>query len=369
MQKESQSQYKLFEEVKDNLEARGWWLSRSKGRHHLFRNLEGEAIVIQRKENIPDRILQEILLRIDSKIKNASEWSPETPIEVRRHYRRGPEGYLTPRQRAILAGQQMLFEGADETDRDFLRSKGLLKNPELKNLQKLYDEGASKADLRKALRATGLSVEETEAMLSKLKPRKRENFSVRAALAKALAKSKLKSLERARDKAKEKYERAQKAYEEVAKMVNPDVKKVYEIFQGRESSGYIEVTGPVGTPDEVAKLGDLAWIEVVNEKGIIKINFDTPNNEMPLLVADKDGNLHVVGGTYRMKELSGQVLGEVHKIAYITAKSHVGNGETYEYIHEFGEEGGRKPFLYITEEGLFKIIGGDYRISSAGIEN
>jgi hypothetical protein len=41
---------------------------------------------------------------------NQEQRDGQHPIEVTRHYRKGPAGYMTPRQRASAAGQKWLFE-------------------------------------------------------------------------------------------------------------------------------------------------------------------------------------------------------------------------------------------------------------------
>lgn len=389
-------------------------------------------------------------------VKNSFEYSPATPIAVTKHFRSGGENYLTARQRAILSGQQALFAGADDTDRDFLRARGKLKNPShptQANLQAAYNAGANKSNLKKALRAGGMELKQVETMLSKLKPQAAKNpqnsmnktsqnktnsakksptispqvrqiakslnititkngnrydyttkdkkvyqsfqksveaakrlltqtqnpfgFGIREAVAKKLAKSKLKGLGTARDKAKRVYDEAQKRYDSVAQMANPNrtkrrnngVDALYEEFQGRPVAGAYEAVAPNGTPDELAELGQLAWLEIVDSIGqYLTINFDTPNNKAPILCADVRGNLHVVGGTYRMTDNAGETFGSITRIAYIAHKDHIEDGKEFEFVHEFSEEsGGELPKLKIDKDGLFKISGGVYKIGGPGI--
>lgn len=65
----------------------------------------------------------------------------------------------------------------------------------------------------------------------------------------------------------------------------------------------------------------------------------------------------------------GLDFGPVDVICYETAKAHIGKGKTFEYVHPFGEEGGRKPHLIIDHEGMPVLRGGDYKIKSEGIVN
>lgn len=203
-------------------------------------------------------------------------------------------------------------------------------------------------------------------------------FSLRTAAAKALAKSKLKGLQAARDKAKAAYEKAERAYSEVAQMVNParkrrnaEVEEVFELFQGRESTGEFEAVAPTGTPNELAELGRLVWLEIRTPTGeFFTVDFNTPNNQSPTLCADTRGNLHIVGGTYRMADEANSTLGTINRIAYETHKDHIGDGQVYEFVHEFSEDsGGEQPKLKIDKDGLFKITGGVYTLSQAGIED
>lgn len=68
---------------------------------------------------------------------------------------------------------------------------------------------------------------------------------------------------------------------------------------------------------------------------------------------------------------AGEVLdfGEADGICYLTAKQHIGSGKRFEYVHAFGEEGGRKPRLCVDHEGMPVLRGGDYKIRAEGIVN
>jgi hypothetical protein len=332
-----------------------------------------------------------------------------------------------------------------------LRASGKLKNPTQANLQDAYNAGATKAELKKALRAGGLQLKKVEEMLGKIKPLSIRNpqmtmkqtttkkpkpiapqtrqiakmlgisitrngmryeyktadgktynsllkalanarhglkqavnpfgFDVRKTIAKRALQSKLRGLQTSRDKAKAIFDKAEKEFiaaQTAAQALNPrrgglqhnpEVDDVYEMFQGRGVTNQFETVAPAGTPDDLAQLGKLCWLEICTAAGeYLTLDFETPNNQAPLLTADVRGNLHIVGGTYRMPESAGETLGFVNRIAYETAKTHIGDGQTFEYIHEFAEEsGGDQPKLKIDKDGLFKLSGGVYQLQSAGI--
>lgn len=76
-------------------------------------------------------------------------------------------------------------------------------------------------------------------------------------------------------------------------------------------------------------------------------------------------------GMFKRKAASGEQLdyGPVDAICYLTKKKHIGNGKTYEYVHSFAEEGGKKPTLLIDSDGMPILRGGSYRIEDRGIVN
>lgn len=89
---------------------------------------------------------------------------------------------------------------------------------------------------------------------------------------------------------------------------------LYQEFQGRPISEVLLVDAPPGTPDELVMLG---------------------------------------------------VLDEV---TYETVKDHL-DGELVQYVHEFGEEGGEPPLLCADGDGNLYVVGGDYTIATEGIRD
>ncbi len=69
----------------------------------------------------------------------------------------------------------------------------------------------------------------------------------------------------------------------------------------------------------------------------------------------------------KAKRGEGLDVGEVTHICYETAKTHIGEGKAYEYVHEFGEDGGKRPHLVIDADGMPILRGGDYKIRAEGI--
>lgn len=60
-------------------------------------------------------------------------------------------------------------------------------------------------------------------------------------------------------------------------------------------------------------------------------------------------------------------LGTLEEVTYRTAKGDEGIAD---YVHQFGEEGGKKPILTMTPNGKqLHIVGGSYRVTQRGIEN
>lgn len=68
-------------------------------------------------------------------------------------------------------------------------------------------------------------------------------------------------------------------------------------------------------------------------------------------------------------ELPPDVATELGELVAVTYRTHKG-GERATWEHEFGEEGGKRPRLVVDPESkrLF-IVGGDYTVTDAGIEN
>jgi len=144
---------------------------------------------------------------------------------------------------------------------------------------------------------------------------------------------------------------------------------VHEMFLGRPVEFEYEVEAPTNTPTDLAKLGVLTRLVILDKddpRTMIELTFDDVAQMAPDLCADGRGNLHVVGGTYRIEPKG--VWGEIEKIGYLAAKDHL-DGKEYEWIHTFGEEGGTRPRFKADDEGFIHFVGGDYTLEAAGIRD
>jgi hypothetical protein len=96
---------------------------------------------------------------------------------------------------------------------------------------------------------------------------------------------------------------------------------------------------------------------------------DPSGHQLYLLNGDQDGDdfiktLPDVDMKKKMVEL-----GPVKKITYFAMKA-MHNYEPTFYVHEFGEEGGKRPTLaYDTVNKKFHLIGGTYFIKPEGIRD
>lgn len=146
---------------------------------------------------------------------------------------------------------------------------------------------------------------------------------------------------------------------------NPSVTTLSKTFQG-EADGSIEKSyAATGAPANLARAGRLVFLKA-NGK-----TFRIPGAVVAIAPNEK---LWIVGDhapLFETKARNGEGLdvGEVTHICYETAKAHIGNGKTFEYVHEFGEDGGKRPHLIIDHEGMPLLRGGDYRIRAEGIVN
>jgi hypothetical protein len=133
-------------------------------------------------------------------------------------------------------------------------------------------------------------------------------------------------------------------------------------FQGRPSTATVDVLIPDTAPADVYCLGQLTQIKTDQEE----IDFDLGD---AYLLADENGNLHI-GATKKANSSfdCNEFIGEIKDISYQTTKAHLDNQEI-EYIHKFGEEGGKKPALITNEVGQLEIVGGDYFITPEGIRD
>lgn len=238
--------------------------------------------------------------------RNAAHKDSDHPVEVTKHWRAGPPGYLTPWQRAHHAGQSQLFETG-------------IKPAKKRNTAKK----------RPAVKASG----------SKLVPR-----------AKA-PKSKLSGKPRRVSKVK------------VVRR-NPTASEIRKEFAGSLRGGAKTLYFPVDTPTgELAKLGKL--IAIKTQAGEIE-----PVKGVAWLCCDHLGNLYVGSvKPAPLFEGPARNLGPVEWIDYQDVKKHLGYSNPTIWRHKMGEKGGRRPSLHVDKQGGLIFKGGSYRITTRGIED
>lgn len=148
---------------------------------------------------------------------------------------------------------------------------------------------------------------------------------------------------------------------------NPSTREMSERFQGESTGAVREYYVSEHAPRlNFSRAGKLVFLKV-NGKQI----------RIPGAVAaidPKSERLWIAGANKRpmfnrKAKTKGSALdfGEVDAICYMTAKRHIGNGKRFEYVHAFGEEGGRKPHLLVDYEGMPILKGGDYKVEDRGI--
>lgn len=159
----------------------------------------------------------------------------------------------------------------------------------------------------------------------------------------------------------------QKAKQEIdylLKTRNPSVADLSRTFQGEADGSIDRLYAADNAPANIARAGKLVFL---------KVNSKTFRLPGAMVGIAPNGKLWITGAgaLFETKARKGEGLdvGEVSHICYETAKAHIGNGKTFEYVHEFGEEGGRRPHLIIDHEGMPILRGGDYKIRAEGIVN
>lgn len=271
--------------------------------------------------------------------RNPAEKDAEHPIEVTRHFRGGPPGYLSPWQKAMAIGQQELFDtGIKLAPRAAELRAARLSNPGA--TKPVYQSGLKQATAGQLprLARVGLRVGRTPA-------------EIRSDLA-TTGRFSAEQIRRAIDQATTAERRS-----------NPPVREIFETFNGRPATRATSVEAPRRTPARVAQLGRLRLIRTADGR-----TWRFPGDRAPFLAADSRGKLHVVGGQYRANP-AGEECGEIEQIEYQTSKPHLGHDNETIYYHQLGEETGERPILEITPEGELQIIGGNYRIEADGIHN
>ena len=146
---------------------------------------------------------------------------------------------------------------------------------------------------------------------------------------------------------------------------NPSVTEVSRMFQGEANGAITRKDAPDSAPADLARIGRFVFLKLDNGH--------TLRIPRAMVAADTKGKLWIVGKgpLLSRKAHVGERLdyGEIAAICYDTAKSHIGGGKRYEYVHDFGENGGKRPRLLVDHEGMPLISGGDYKIEARGIVN
>lgn len=146
---------------------------------------------------------------------------------------------------------------------------------------------------------------------------------------------------------------------------NPSVKELSERFNGNASGAIHTGKAANGAPSNLSRAGKLVFLKVAGKTlRIPGATVAIAPNEKLWIVAESSP-------VFQRRAPKGQALdyGEVQAICYDTAKSHIGGGKRYEYEHQFGEDGGKKPHLLVDDEGMPILKGGDYKIRAEGIVN
>lgn len=152
-----------------------------------------------------------------------------------------------------------------------------------------------------------------------------------------------------------------------ASQANPSVQEVSRMFQGDTNGDVKNMHASDSAPGNLARIGRLVFLQVEGQRRPLRL----PG---AMVAADTRGRLWIVGTRaplFNQKAKPGEALdfGELRRICYDTAKAHIGNGKRFEYVHEFGEDGGKRPHLLIDHEGMPILRGGDYKLEARGIVN
>lgn len=341
--------------------------------------------------------------------RNVLQKDSDHPIEVTRHYRQGPPGYLSPWQRAAALGQNELFDTGISLNKRAAELRARRGNPgsskqvyksglkeatagQLPKLARIgLRTGHTAAQVTADLKNTGrFSAAQISQALDKARQaEKRSNpksnewekawdiyvkalasfdKAPRKGPARRLARARLlKAMQRIAQLDPHLYKRVvEPEYRRMNPISRPaasKTRKIYEKFSGKKAKRQTTLTAPAGTPSTVAKLGRLRLIRTTDGR-----KWAFAGAKAPFLAADHKGKLHVVGGQYRANP-TGETCGKIERIEYETSKPHLGQTQPTIYFHDMGEETGERPTLKIDSEGLIKIAGGAYRIEADGIHN
>jgi hypothetical protein len=313
------------------------------------------------------------------KKRNADHKDSDHPIEVTKHWRAGPPGYLTPWQRAHHAGQKQLFETGIKpakkrnTSRAYSagqlgfgthpvrRSQVAKLRDRLNRLTARWEKATKPAQLAKIKKEMDATWAQLQA-IGVQNPKAKRNAS-RSVHSKKKA-SRARTVSKARNRlGVRSVAKTRKASTKRSARRNPSAESIRKKFAGRVT-GERDVFVPSSTPKgKLAKLGNLVLIQT--EQGTIK-----PVRGTAVLLADTRGKLHI-GTTGKTDLFSGprQSFGQVKRIEYDSSKPHLGYPSPIIWHHKLGEETGERPTLHADGQGGLVFRGGRYRLTRRGIEN
>lgn len=156
------------------------------------------------------------------------------------------------------------------------------------------------------------------------------------------------------------------------------VARMYTGFHGRGPREWREIRQKRVTPDSLSDLGRLVELRFHRpgyreryefaESGPRVVRLGTTGNGGQLYFVEGDQELNLHGRGFDLSK-DFLCLGHCHAIVYFTSKS-FHDFEPSEYVHHFGDEGGRRPEggYDVHSKRLF-LIGGDYKVRPEGIVN
>lgn len=148
---------------------------------------------------------------------------------------------------------------------------------------------------------------------------------------------------------------------------NPSVTDLARTFQGKASGAVSQYKAANSAPSDLARIGKLVFLELRD----VRRQIAAPG---AMVAVDTNGKLWLTSKrapmfTNKAQPGSYNDFGEIERICYLTAKTHIGDGKLTEYVHTFGEDGGALPRLLVDHEGMPILRGGDYKIRAEGIVN
>jgi len=343
--------------------------------------------------------------------KNATSYSPSTPISVTHYYRSGGPGYATARERIIRQGQRDLFAPDASMDQllGFLRKNPTVIDAVRKRLGAKRFETASPSLLKKTMREViaGAHGRKTgKATGKKRNPRYLvtgiDANGKQTELGILVAPNKMQAVQRARsiygtanypkftallsDKADYIGGRSPIAKAAKKKKTNPRYRparrnpdgELFEVFTGRPHTGHDTVIAPSGAPANLDQLGDFVefkWMDAdgkrhtvnLEKQGIHSIlaGHQYADGRFELVLTSAPGQPLPYFGDY----LPHGDHGYIYEVTYRAQKAHLGDTSPRLYYHKLGEETGKPPILHINRDGELVFKGGEYWIEASGIHN